>query len=216
MKPIYIDNHLIVVRKTAGTLIQGDETGDPTLFEAVRSFIKQEFNKPGNVYLGMIHRLDRPVSGVVVFARTSKAASRLSAQFSQRKTKKIYWALVHGKMDNSGSLENYISRDGKLCKIGSKENGKIARLSWNLLKYQDGISWIQVELGTGRKHQIRLQLANAGHPIIGDFRYGSKTGFPKRSIALHARSLSITHPVKQEGMTFVAEPEDYWPPQFLE
>jgi len=208
---LYIDNHLLVVCKPAGMLVQGDKTGDPTLLERARSYIKQEFNKPGNVYLGLVHRLDRPVSGVVVLARTSKAAGRLSRQIRNKEIEKRYWALVEGNPPQQNRLVDDIQREGATSKIVEKGTGKTAEMRYQRLMHSKGISLLEVDLVTGRHHQIRLQLANMGFPIIGDFRYGSKLKFPNRSIALHARSIQLLHPVQLKKVLFEAEPADYWP-----
>jgi 23S rRNA pseudouridine1911/1915/1917 synthase len=208
---LYLDNHLLVVRKPAGMLVQGDDTGDASLLELARAYLKARFDKPGNVFLGLVHRLDRPVSGVVVLARTSKAAARLSRQFSTRQTTKIYWALVAGRPPDNGRLSDRIVRNGPNSRIGDGACGQTAELRYQRLRYHDGISLLKVELVTGRHHQIRVQFASRGFPVLGDFRYGSKTTFPNRSIALHAHELTFTHPVRQESMTFQADPEPFWP-----
>ncbi len=213
---IYQDNHLFVVEKPAGMLVQGDKSGDKSLLDHVKSYIKMEFNKPGNVYLGLVHRLDRPVSGVIVLARTSKAASRLSEQFRQKKVKKVYWALVKGKIRDQGELKDFIQRMGVNSKISKKQNGKSAELSFRRLQYSHGLSLVEINLGTGRHHQIRIQLSNIGYPIIGDFRYGSKEVFPQKTLALHARSITIQHPVTKKIMTFSATLEKTWPKSFLQ
>lgn len=208
---IYIDNHLIVVNKPAGLLIQGDKTGDPTLFNSVQRYLKEAFNKPGNVYLGLIHRIDRPVSGTVVFARTSKAASRLSEQFRKKTTKKIYRALVKGKTPTDAVLKDQIERKGSSSFIAAKDGGKPAIMAFKRLLFKKGLSLLEIELETGRHHQIRVQLANQGFPILGDFRYGSKEKFPQKSIALHAYSIKIEHPVQKTPMTFQSIPSLHWP-----
>lgn len=206
-----MDNHLLVVRKPAGMLIQGDKSGDISLWAQAKMFLKKEFQKPGNVYLGLVHRLDRPVSGVVIFARTSKAAARLSQQFRKKEVEKIYWALVPGKFPASGVLIDQIGRDGATSYIEKGKAGKKAEMEFRRVYFQNKISLLEINLKTGRHHQIRLQLAHRGYPIFGDFRYGSKIDFPKRTIALHARSISIKHPVKKTKMEFTAVPEDFWP-----
>ena len=214
LKVLYTDNHLLVVRKPAGMLVQGDRTGDTSLFDHAREHIKDKFNKPGNVYLGLVHRLDRPTSGVVVFALTSKAAKRLSEQFRVGSVQKIYWALVDGKTPSNGTLVDRINRHGPTSHIAKGENGQRAELSFRRLRYHKGVSWVEIELATGRHHQIRVQFSHRGHPVIGDFRYGSKVKFGKKALALHARSLTINHPTRKEEMTFVAELEPFWPKQF--
>ena len=214
LKILYTDNHLLVVRKPAGLLVQGDRTGDTTLLDYAREYIKDQFNKPGNVYLGLVHRLDRPTSGVVVFALTSKAAKRLSDQFRERNVRKIYWALVQGKTPTEGTLVDRIRRHGPKSYLSKGTDGQHAELSFHRLRYHKGVSWVEIELATGRHHQIRVQFAHRGHPVIGDFRYGSKIKFGQRALALHARSLTISHPTRKEEMTFVAGLEPFWPIQF--
>ena len=208
---IYIDNHLLVVNKSAGMLVQGDITGDLSLLEAARDYLKKEFNKPGNVYLGLVHRLDRPVSGVIVLARTSKAAGRLSQQIRDKLVKKTYWALVEGNPPQRQKLVNDIERTGTTSRIVKTGTGKSAVLEYQRLGAVQDLSLLEIDLSTGRHHQIRLQLSNIGFPIIGDFRYGSKRKFPNRSIGLHARAVSLKHPVKDEVMVFEATPPHYWP-----
>jgi len=206
---LYSDNHLLVVRKPAGMLVQGDHTGDISLLDAARQYLKVEFNKPGKVFLGLVHRLDRPVSGVVVFARTSKAASRISEQIRLRKVRKIYWALVRGEMDDHGVMEDFIVRRRMSSRI-VKEGGQHAKLAYRLLAYRKGVSWVEIELMTGRHHQIRVQFSSRGHPILGDLRYGAKEKFCGNAFALHARSFSLTHPTRRGKMTFEADPDICW------
>lgn len=208
---IYMDNHLLVVNKPAGLLIQGDRTGEASLLDISRLFIKAKFSKPGNVYLGLVHRLDRPVSGVTVFARTSKAASRLSEQFRKREVVKMYWALVEGKTPDKGNFEDRIFRDGTASRIGEGENGsRPAELGFRRLNYKDGISLVAIRLETGRHHQIRVQFSSRGFPLLGDMRYGSNIKFTGKNIALHARSLSFEHPTRRCRVDFQALPGDYW------
>ncbi len=214
LKILYTDNHLLVVRKPAGMLVQGDRTGDTSLLDCARAYIKDKFNKPGNVYLGLVHRLDRPTSGVVVFALTSKAAKRLSEQFRVGSVRKTYWALVHGKTPMEGRLVDRIRRRGPTSRIVKGASGQRAELFFRRLRHRKGVSWVEVELVTGRHHQIRVQFAHRDHPVIGDFRYGSKVKFGQRALALHARSLTISHPTRKEEMTFVAALESFWPTQF--
>lgn len=205
---IYEDNHLLVVNKPAGMLVQGDITGDESLLEIAKKYIKEKYNKPGNIFLGLVHRLDRPTSGVIVFARTSKAASRLSKQFREKTIEKYYVALVQGKIPKSGILKDKISRNGATSKIGY--TGKQAELKYKLLKYKNNISKVEIKLITGRHHQIRVQFAERGNPILGDFRYGSKIKFGNKALALHAFSISLIHPTKKEKMIFNFNPDDYW------
>ncbi len=208
---IYLDNHLLVVNKPAGILIQGDKTGDETLFDQAKLYLKTAFGKPGNVYLGLVHRLDRPVSGIIVFARTSKAASRLSEQFRKKSVTKVYRALVEGKTAEKGTLKDRILRKGPTSHIVKGDKGKPATLVYRCLQQKNGLSHLEVELETGRHHQIRVQLSHLGFPIVGDFRYGSKREFPQRSIALHSHSITIQHPVSKKDLAFTAKPEIPWP-----
>ena len=209
MNIIFIDNHLLVLNKPAGILIQGDKTGDPTLLDEARLYLKERFNKPGNVYLGLVHRLDRPVSGVVVFARTSKAAARLSEQFRTKSPKKIYLALAEGEVPTEGEWTDRIVRKGVTSSIGKDAEGQRAELKFRRLDYDGKKSLVEIELATGRHHQIRVQFASRGHPIIGDVRYGSKIKFGDRALALHARSLTIIHPTLKKEMTFTSDPENF-------
>lgn len=211
---LYLDNHLLAVSKPAGLLTQGDRTGDPSLLELCRTYVQQTFHKPGKAFLGLVHRLDRPVSGVVVFARTSKAAARLSAQFRARHVHKIYWALVEGKVPAEGTLVDRIRRTGARSHIATEGEGMLATLQFTRLGYAQGISWVEIDLGTGRHHQIRVQLAHYGHPLVGDLRYGATRSFTRHALALHARCLQVTHPTRPEVLTFTAEPQGHWPPHF--
>ena len=195
-------------------LVQGDRTGDTSLLDCAREYIKDKFNKPGNVYLGLVHRLDRPTSGVVVFALTSKAAKRLSEQFRVGSVRQIYWALVEGKAPKEGTLVDWLRRRGPTSHLVKGTNGQRAELSFRRLRYRKGVSWVEIELATGRHHQIRVQFSHRGYPVIGDFRYGSKIKFGQKALALHARSLTINHPTRKEEMTFVAGLESFWPIQF--
>ena len=206
---LYLDNHLFVVNKKAGLLVQGDKTGDTTLLELCKAYLKKVYQKPGNVFLALVHRLDRPTSGVVVFGRTSKAASRLSEQFREHKIKKIYWALVRGCLPEQGEMQDFLLRKEQKSFTVS-ENGKSAALCYKRLAFQNDISLVEIEMKTGRHHQIRVQFSSRGFPIIGDFKYGSKTKFPNGNLALHARSVTLFHPVTKETMTFQANPDKCW------
>ena len=192
-------------------LVQGDQTGDSSLLDAARNYVKKEFKKPGNVYLGLVHRLDRPVSGVVVLARTSKAAGRLSQQIREKTVQKTYWALVEGDPVHRQKLVNDIERSGATSRIVETGTGKTAVLEYQRLGTAQGQALLEIDLSTGRHHQIRVQLSNIGYPIIGDFRYGSKRKFPNRTIGLHARAIRLKHPVRDEVMHFEAEPPHHWP-----
>ncbi len=209
---IYVDNHLLVVRKPAGMLVQGDRTGDRSLLEYGKAYVKAAFNKPGDAFLGLVHRLDRPTSGVMVFARTSKAAARLSEQFRARQIGKIYWALVEGKTPREGRMADTLLRAGPSSTVSDR--GQEAVLAFRRLRFERGISWVEVRPKTGRHHQIRVQFAHRGHPVVGDFRYGGRVRFPEKSLALHARALTLLHPTRKEEMTFTAAPEVFWPAKF--
>lgn len=209
---IYEDNHIIVVEKPVNIPSQGDKTGDIDMLTLVKRYIKEKYNKPGEVYLGLVHRLDRPVGGVMVFARTSKAAARLSEQVRNKDFKKKYLVIVDGKFKkNKGTLEDYLLKNektntSKVVKEGTK-NAKLAILDYEVLKYNEEInlSVVKVNLHTGRHHQIRVQMANAGHSICGDQKYGTR-GRGKQ-ICLWAYELTILHPITKEEMTFKVLPE---------
>lgn len=207
---LFIDNHLLVVCKPAGLLVQGDSTGDETLLEQAKAYLKERFGKPGNVFLGLVHRLDRPVSGVLLLARTSKAAARISEQFRTGNAGKVYLAIVEGEVPLEGEWVDRIVRAGPTSRIAKEREGQEARLSFRRLQYKNGFSQVEVALHTGRHHQIRLQFASRGYPLLGDFRYGSKIKFGERAVALHARSLTVIHPTLKKEMTFIAEAEGFW------
>lgn len=207
---LFEDNHLLVVRKPAGLLSQGDQTGDPNLLDLGKTYLKDKYNKPGNVFLGLVQRLDRPVSGVMVFARTSKAAARLSEQIRNRTIQKHYWALAEGQLPPSGKLDHHIAKRQKKSRIVEPPQGQHATLSYQCLGFQNNISWLTIQLNTGRHHQIRVQFAHIGHALIGDYKYGSRKPYPNRSFALHAQSLTFTHPTTQKTLTFTADPDPHW------
>jgi 23S rRNA pseudouridine1911/1915/1917 synthase len=211
---LYEDNHLLGVYKEAGRLVQGDRTGDITLLSLAKDYLKVKYRKPGNVYLGLVHRLDRPVSGVVLFARTSKAASRLAAEFRGRRVEKTYWAVVTGSLEReAGTLVNDLVRHGKHSRIAgeSRPDTRRAELEYRTLAAQSEYTLIEVRPATGRHHQIRVQLAASGHPITGDGKYGSARPLPDRSIALHALRLRVKHPVKDDFITIEARPPTVFP-----
>ncbi|RRO21926.1 RluA family pseudouridine synthase [Flavobacteriaceae bacterium 14752] len=206
---IFEDNHLIVINKPVGRLVQGDSTGDEPLSDTVKTYIKHKYNKPGNVYLGVVHRLDRPTSGVLVFAKTSKALSRLNKQFSERQTQKIYWAMVKNKPEqNQAKLVHYLKRNPKQNKSYAypKEipDSKQAVLKYKVLKSLDHYHLIEIELETGRHHQIRSQLSYINCPIKGDLKYGAKRSNAGGGIHLHAKKLCLIHPTKKERLCFEA------------
>ena len=205
---LYEDNHIIVVIKPVNILSQSDETGDIDMLTLIKNYLKEKYNKPGNVYLGLVHRLDRVVGGVMVFAKTSKAASRLSESIRKNEISKTYLAICHGKVNNSGVLEDYLEKKDNFNTVVSDEkNGKFSKLSYELLKYDKdkNLSLVKVNLKTGRHHQIRVQFSCRNHPLKGDNRYGNDKG---KEIGLFAYKLSFIHPVKKEKMTFTYIPKD--------
>jgi 23S rRNA pseudouridine1911/1915/1917 synthase len=208
---LYEDNHLLAVVKPPGILVQGDKTGDTTLLETAGAWLKTKYNKPGGVYLGLVHRLDRPVGGVVVFAKTSKAAKRLCAQFRKRTVKKIYRAVVEGvPEEHTGRLYHYLLKDEKAGRVKlfamPVAGAKPAELRYRILKSEEQRAELEVELITGRSHQIRAQLSRIGFPIMGDVKYGAKTALSERRIALFAVRLSFSHPVTGKEITIEAPP----------
>lgn len=206
---LYEDNHTIVINKRPSDIVQGDKTGDIPLSELVKSYLKRKYNKPGNVFCGVVHRLDRPTSGALVFARTDKALKRLNAQFRERGTKKIYWAVVE-KMPNEkeGTLSHFMKKNEAKNKSFVFETevpgSKKAVLHYKWLASSDRYHLLEVELETGRHHQIRCQLAAIGCPIKGDLKYGSKRSNPDGSIHLHARYLEFEHPTTKERIKVTA------------
>ena len=211
---LYEDNHIIVAIKPAGVLSQSDGSNSPDMLTILKSYIKEKYEKPGEVYLGLVHRLDRPVSGVMVFARTSKAASRLSEQIRSRRVEKIYRCVVCGVLDGSGRLENFICKDEKSNIVTvsdiEKPGYKLSYLDYKSIASNDGLTIVEVKLGTGRSHQIRAQMSHMGFPIVGDQKYGKKDNRCK-DIALEAYKLSFEHPVKHENMSFEAPLPDSYP-----
>lgn len=216
---LFEDNHLLVINKPAGVLVQGDETGDKPLVEEAKRYIKQKYNKPGEVFLGVVHRLDRPVSGVVVFARTSKALTRMNELFRDRKTEKVYWAVAEKAPPTpSGTLVHWLLKDEKKNKTTvyrQETTGALrSELSYAHLTSVGTLHLLEVRPLTGRSHQIRAQLSAMGCPIFGDLKYGALSPTGDGSIALHARRLSFLHPVKKEPLTIEAELPDlsWWAP----
>lgn len=208
---LYEDNHLIAVNKPAGTLSQGDKTGDDPLGEEVKKYIKIKYNKPGEVFLGVIHRLDRPVSGVILFARTSKALSRMNELFQEKKFQKTYWAITKNRPhDAERTLIHYLIKNEKnnTSKAYNKEikGSKRAELSYKIVAQLDNYIGIAVKPATGRHHQIRVQLASIGCPIKGDLKYGFDRSNSDGSIHLHAREARFTHPVSKEELVITAPP----------
>ncbi len=208
---MYEDNHLIVINKRPGDIVQGDKTGDVPLSEVVKEYLKEKYNKPGNVYLGVVHRLDRPTSGIVVFARTSKALPRLNKMFAEKEAQKTYWAVVKNAPPKSQDrLIHWLKRNPKQNKsyahINEVPDSKKGILSYQTLKKLTNYFLLEIALETGRHHQIRSQLSAIGCPIKGDLKYGFDRSNKDASIHLHARKLQLMHPVKKEPMTFVAPP----------
>ncbi len=216
---IYEDNHLLVVNKASGVLVQGDSTGDVPLVELGKDYVKQKFSKPGAVFLGLVHRIDRPVSGIVVLARTSKALERMNALFREKGTKKTYWAIVKNRpMKDQGTLIHWLLKDEKKNKTTAytreTAGASHSELSYRVLGSNAGFYLLEVNPVTGRPHQIRVQLASMDCPIKGDVKYGYPQANADESICLHARKLQFIHPVKKEPLTVEAPlPEtEYWRP----
>ncbi len=208
---LFEDNHLIIVNKRPGDIVQGDKTGDTALSEIVKEYLKIKYNKPGNVYLGVVHRLDRPTSGIVVFAKTSKALSRMNKLFSEGKTQKTYWAVIKNPTPKeSDTLVHWLVRNTKQNKsyAHAKEvpQSKKAILDYRLLKKLTTYFLLEIALKTGRHHQIRAQLSALGSPIKGDLKYGAERSNKDGSIHLHSRKLAFEHPVKKEWMEITAKP----------
>lgn len=213
LQVIFEDNHLIAVNKRVGDIVQGDKTGDLPLSDHVKEYIKRKYGKPGQVFLGVTHRLDRPTSGVVVFARTSKALTRMNKLFADKETEKIYWAVVKDQPEKKkGTLVNWLKRNHKQNKSyaypAEIPDSKRAELVYSVLKELDRYTVLEINLKTGRHHQIRAQLAAIGCPIKGDLKYGFDRSNPDGGIHLHARSLSFIHPVKKELIRITAAPPD--------
>lgn len=206
---LHEDNHIIVINKRVGDIVQGDKTGDKPLSEVVKEYIKEKYNKPGEVFLGVIHRLDRPTTGIVVFAKTSKALTRLNESFKNRDTQKTYWAVIkNNPPKNNDTLIHYLKRNPKnnTSKAHTKEvpDSKKASLEYSIIKKLDNYFGLEIQLHTGRHHQIRAQLAAIGCPIKGDLKYGFDRSNPDGGIHLHARQLILNHPVTKENLVFVA------------
>ena len=211
MEVLYEDNHLIAVNKSNSDLVQGDRTGDVSLDQQIKQWLKEKYDKPGNVYLGVIHRLDRPVSGVVLFAKTSKALSRMNKIFKEKQVEKTYWAIVKNCPDpTQGSLRHYMVRNPQKNKSFSydqpRKDSKEAILSYRLIASSDRYHLLEVTLETGRHHQIRSQLSRIGSPIKGDLKYGFDRSNKDGGISLHARKISFVHPVQKQPVTITANP----------
>lgn len=206
---LHEDNHLIVINKRVGDIVQGDKTGDKPLSDVVKEYIKDKYEKPGEVFLGVVHRLDRPTTGIVVFARTSKALTRMNELFSNRETQKTYWAIVKNKpAKEQDNLVHFIKRNEKnnTSKAHIKEvpESKLASLEYNVFQSLDNYFALEINLHTGRHHQIRAQLSAIGSPIKGDLKYGFDRSNPDGGIHLHARKLVFVHPVSKEVITIIA------------
>jgi len=214
---LYEDNHLIVINKLPSEIVQGDKTGDAPLTESVKTYIKEKYNKSGNVFLGLVHRLDRPVSGIVIFARTSKALTRMNDIFKQRQIDKKYWAIVKNKPPlQEGTLEHYLLRNQKQNKSyafsDERAGSKRALLHYKTIGKTDSFYLLEITLETGRHHQIRAQLSAINCPIKGDLKYGYPRSNLNASISLHAVAVSFNHPIKDEQLRIIANPpmEKLW------
>jgi 23S rRNA pseudouridine1911/1915/1917 synthase len=207
LEVLYEDNHLIAINKKSGDIVQGDKTGDAPLSDFVKAYIKKKYNKPGEVFLGTIHRLDRPTSGVVLYARTSKALTRMNEQFRNKEVQKTYWAVVDNAPPNtSGTLNNFLQKNEKQNKsyVTKNKEGKHAVLNFKLLKKLDNFYHLEIKPQTGRHHQIRVQLANIGCIVKGDLKYGAKRSNKDASIHLLAQKLEFIHPVTKDPISITA------------
>lgn len=216
VKVIYEDNHLLVVEKPVNILSQGDDTNDKDMVNLLKQYIKEKYNKPGNVFIGLVHRLDRPVGGVMVFAKTSKAASRLSEQIRNKTFKKTYRAVIHGTMDKEESiLKDYLYKNKKTNMVSvvnkNHKEAKNAELSYKTLDTKNGLSLVEIDLKTGRPHQIRVQFSSRKHPLFGDQRYGQDVNKVGQQISLWSYKIEIQHPTTKEKMEFICEPPKEYP-----
>ena len=213
LQVLYEDNHIIIINKRAGDITQGDKTGDKPLSDVVKEYVKDKYNKPGNVFIGTVHRLDRPTSGIVIFARTSKALERLNKMLRDKTINKTYWALVKNKpKKESDTLIDFLKKDTKKNKsfVYKKEieGSKKATLHYKIIKKLDNYSLLEIDLETGRHHQIRTQLSSIGSPIKGDLKYGFDRSNKDGSISLHARKIEFIHPVSKENISLIAPTPD--------
>lgn len=209
LQVLFEDNHIVIVNKRAGDITQGDKTGDKPLSDVVKEYIKEKYNKPGLVFLGVVHRLDRPTSGIIIFARTSKALERLNKMLREKTIKKTYWAVVKNEPKKvADSLTNFLKKNPKNNKSTAYnkeiDGSKKAILHYKVIKKLDNYSLLEVDLETGRHHQIRCQLSNIGSPIKGDLKYGFNRSNKDGSIHLHARKINFTHPVSKETIQLIA------------
>lgn len=209
---LHDDEVLLVVNKPPGLLSQADRTGDPDVLTLGKAWLQQKDEAPAEPFLGLVHRLDRPASGLMVLARTPAAARDLSRQFRERTVTKHYLALVEGTRTGIGTCTDYLAKDGRSVRVVAPEHpsGRRAELAWQSLAQSGGLSLLQVRLQTGRRHQIRAQLAHAGHPIVGDMRYGATRELDGRNLALHAYELALEHPTERVGMRWTARPPTSW------
>ena len=208
---LFEDNHIIIINKEAGELVQGDSTGDKTLVDSVKLYLKKKYKKPGEVFLGLVHRIDRPTSGIVICAKTSKALTRLNEQFKKRNVEKKYFAIVKNPFTiKSGTLTNWIAKNRRINKsfVLKKQTSKTKKaiLSFRIQKKIQNYTLLEIHLKTGRHHQIRVQLSNMGYPIVGDLKYGAKRSNPDASICLHSTELSFEHPVRKKLIQIKANP----------
>ena len=206
---IFEDNHFIAINKCSSEIVQGDKTGDSPMSEDIKKFLKEKYDKPGNVFCGVIHRIDRPVSGVVLFAKTSKGLSRMNEKFSTRDVKKTYWAIVKNRPEKTeGELIHYLIKDEKKNKSSAYKteikNSKLSKLSYKIIAKGDNYYLLEIDPETGRHHQIRAQLAAMGCPIKGDLKYGSERSNSDGSVSLHARKLTFTHPINDTPVEIIA------------
>lgn len=200
---LYEDNHIIVVLKPCNILSQSDNTGDIDMLTMVKSYVKDKYNKPGNVYIGLVHRLDRPTGGIMVFARTSKAASRLSSEIKNNKMIKSYLAIIPNFKEEKGTYKDYLKKIDNKSIISNQITGKYAELNFEKIKEKDNLSLVKINLVTGRHHQIRVQFSSRGYPLYGDQKYGVEN---KEQLALFCYKLEFIHPVTKENMSFVRYP----------
>ena len=216
VKVIYEDNHLLVVEKPVNILSQGDDTNDKDMVNLLKNYVKEKYNKPGNVFIGLVHRLDRPVGGIMVFAKTSKAASRLSEQVRNKSFKKTYRAVINGNMNkNKDNLKDYLYKNKKTNMVSvvnkNHKEAKNAELDYKTLQSKNNFSLVEIDLKTGRPHQIRVQFSSRNHPLFGDQRYGQNLNKVGQQIALWSYKLEITHPTTKEPMEFICEPPKEYP-----
>lgn len=209
MEIVYEDNHIIVVNKVPGEIVQGDKTGDTPLSEKIKDYLKEKYNKPGNVFCGVVHRIDRPVGGLVIFAKTSKALERLNKMLREGNIHKTYWAIVEGKLETPvDTLKDFLKSDGRINKTfvtsDKDPEAKESILTYNTISEGERYTLLEINLLTGRKHQIRAQFSHLGHPIKGDLKYGAKRSNPDGGISLLARKIEFTHPVSKQPISLEA------------